>query len=106
MTALPRDIDEIRKAWSEANLAPLWENKRAHRPAPQPDAAYLWSWEKIRPLIGAAIEVASPEAVERRVLQLIPPLAREQQEQQTSKTLAANLQICCRARKHARIATP
>src|SRR5262245_60539861 len=93
MTALPHDINDIRTAWSEANLAPLWQNKRAHRPAAAPDAAYLWSWEKIRPLIGAAIAVASPEAVERRVLQLIPPLAREQEEQQTSKTLAANLQI-------------
>jgi gentisate 1,2-dioxygenase len=93
MTALPPDVNEIRKAWSEANLAPLWENKRAHRPASQPDAAYLWSWEKIRPLIAAAIDVTSPQAVERRVLQLIPPLAREQEEQQTSKTLAANLQI-------------
>ena len=87
------DSSEIRKAWSAANLAPLWENKRAHRPAPGPDAAYLWSWEKIRPLIAAAIEVTSPEAVERRVLQLVPPLAREQEEQQTSRTLAANVQI-------------
>ena len=87
------DTSEIRKAWSAANLAPLWENKRAHRPASAPDAGYLWPWEKIRPLIAAAIEVTSPEAVERRVLQLVPPLAREQEEQQTSRTLAANIQI-------------
>src|SRR6266571_1810227 len=94
MSATARsDISEIRKAWKEANLAPLWENARAHRPAPLPEAAYLWSWDKIRPLISAAIDVASPEAVERRVLQLVPPFAREQDEQQTSKTLAANIQI-------------
>jgi gentisate 1,2-dioxygenase len=91
--AASRDIDEVRKAWKAANLAPLWENARAHRPAPPPDAAHLWSWDKIRPLLAAAIEVASTEAVERRVLQLVPPIPRHQDEQQTSRTLAANIQI-------------
>jgi len=94
MSAVARsDISEIRKAWKQANLAPLWENARAHRPAPLPQAAYLWSWEKIRPLVSAAIDVASPEAVERRVLQLVPPIAEHQDEQQTSRTLSANIQI-------------
>jgi gentisate 1,2-dioxygenase len=93
MSAAQRSIDDVRKAWKEANLAPLWENPKAHRPTPPPDAAYLWSWDKIRPLITAAIEVASPEAVERRVLQLVPPIAQQRDEQQTSHTLAANIQI-------------
>ena len=94
MSAVARsDISEIRRAWKEANLAPLWENVRAHRPAPLPEAAYLWSWDKIRPLISAAIDVASPEVVERRVLQLVPPTANHQDEQQTSRTLSANIQI-------------
>jgi gentisate 1,2-dioxygenase len=94
MSAVARsDISEIRKAWKQANLAPLWENARAHRPAPLPQAAYLWSWEKIRPLVSAAIDVASPESVERRVLQLVPPIAEHQDEQQTSRTLSANIQI-------------
>ena len=93
MSAAPREISDVRKAWKEANLAPLWENAKAHRPAPPPDAGYLWSWDKIRPLITAAIEVASPEAVERRVLQLVPPIPKCQDEQQTSRTLAANIQI-------------
>jgi gentisate 1,2-dioxygenase len=86
-------IDNLRKAWKEANMAPLWENKLAHRPAPPPEAACLWSWEKIRPLIAGAIDVASPEAIERRVLQLIPPHRITQEGQQTSRTLAANIQI-------------
>ena len=93
MSAAPREISDVRKAWKEANLAPLWENAKAHRPAPPPAAGYLWSWDKIRPLITAAIEVASPEAVERRVLQLVPPIPKCQDEQQTSRTLAANIQI-------------
>src|SRR5258708_5720345 len=94
MSAAARpDISEVRKAWKEANLAPLWENAKAHRPAPPPDAVYLWSWAKIRPLISAAIAVASPDVVERRVLQLVPPIAEHQGEQQTSRTLSANIQI-------------
>src|SRR5260221_5121651 len=94
MSAAARpDISEVRKAWKEANLAPLWENAKAHRPAPPPDAVYLWSWAKIRPLISAAIAVASPDVVERRVLQLVPPIAEHQGEQQTSRPLSANIQI-------------
>ena len=93
MSVAPRSIDDVRKAWKEANLAPLWENPKAHRPAPPPDAGYLWSWDRIRPLITAAIEVASPDAVERRVLQLVPPTAQHRDEQQTSHTLATNIQI-------------
>src|SRR5262245_25867954 len=87
------EIDALRKAWKEANLAPLWEHKFAHRPAPPPEPNYLWSWEKIRPLIAGAIKVASPEAVERRVLQLAPPHRIAEDGQQTSKTLATNIQI-------------
>ena len=44
-------------------------------------------------MIAGAIKVASPEAVERRVLQLVPPHRIEEEGQQTSKTLAANIQI-------------
>jgi gentisate 1,2-dioxygenase len=87
------DIDTLRKAWKDANMAPLWENKFAHRPPPPPEATHLWSWEKIRPLITGAITVASPEAIERRVLQLVPPQRIEEEAQQTSKTLSANIQI-------------
>ena len=31
MSAAPREISDVRKAWKEANLAPLWENAKAHR---------------------------------------------------------------------------
>src|SRR5215831_5600132 len=97
------DIDTLRKAWKDANMAPLWENKFAHRPPQPPEAAYLWSWEKIRPLIDGAISVASPQAIERRVLQLVPPQRIEDDAQQTSKTISANIQILLpgeRARPH------
>src|SRR5262249_60700126 len=87
------DVAALRKDWGEANMAPLWENKFAHRPPQPPEATYLWSWEKIRPLIDGAISVASPQAIERRVLQLVPPQRIEEDAQQTSKTISANIQI-------------
>src|SRR4051794_27060502 len=87
------DIDTLRKAWKDANMAPLWENKFAHRPPAPPEATYLWSWEKTRPLISGAIAGASPEAIERRVRQLVPPQRIEEDAQQPSKTIPANTQI-------------
>ena len=74
-------------------MAPLWENKFAHRPPPKPEPSYLWSWENIRPLISGAIKVASPEAIERRVLQLIPPGNDDYEWRQTTKTICTNLQV-------------
>lgn len=87
------EIDDLRTAWKNAAMAPLWENKFAHRPPPKPEASYLWSWEHIRPLISGAIKVASPEAIERRVLQLIPPGNDEYEWRQTTKTICTNLQV-------------
>ena len=87
------EIDELRKAWKSAAMAPLWENKFAHRPPPKPEPSYLWSWEHIRPLISGAIKVASPEAIERRVLQLIPPGNDDYEWRQTTKTICTNLQV-------------
>jgi gentisate 1,2-dioxygenase len=87
------DINSLRKAWKDANIAPLWENKFAHRPPPPPETAHLWSWENIRPLLAGAIKVASPEAIERRVMQLVPPQRMGDESQQTSRTLSANIQI-------------
>src|SRR5262252_1886637 len=92
MSATAGDIESLRKAWKEANLAPLWESKFAHRPPPAPEKTYLWSWEKSRPLIAGAIDVASPEAIARRMLRLRPPHPIVHEHHQTSKTLAANIQ--------------
>jgi gentisate 1,2-dioxygenase len=92
-TATPQEIDALRQAWKDAAMAPLWENKFAHRPPKGPEPSYLWSWEKIRPLIAGAIKVASPEAIERRVLQLIPPGDDDFEWRQTTRTICTNLQI-------------
>jgi gentisate 1,2-dioxygenase len=67
-----RRIDDVRKAWKDANVTPLWETT-AHRPAGDAPKAYLWSWRTMRPLLDDAIQFASMEDAERRVLALTNP---------------------------------
>lgn len=57
--ATTAEIDDLRRAWKDAAMAPLWENKFAHRPPPGPEASYLWSWEKID---GIAFMTAAAQA--------------------------------------------
>jgi gentisate 1,2-dioxygenase len=65
-------LDEIRQAWRDANVTPLWETT-AHRPADSAPRAYHWKWQVLRPLIDQAIEVTTMENAERRVLALTNP---------------------------------
>ncbi len=65
-----RSYDEIRAAWRDANLHPLWENAAAHRVRDGGPAPTHWQWKKIRPLVDDAMKVATPAAIERRVLTL------------------------------------
>ena len=65
-------LDQIRQAWREANVTPLWETT-AHKPSGDPPRAYHWKWQVLRPLIDKAIEVTSLETAERRVLALTNP---------------------------------
>jgi gentisate 1,2-dioxygenase len=66
------NLDEIRRAWREANVTPLWETT-AHRPTDNTPRAYHWKWQVLRPLIDRAIEVTDTESAERRVLALTNP---------------------------------
>ena len=68
--------DEQRRAWATGHVAPLWENRAAHRREDDgPEPAHIWRWSQMEPLIEAAIGVRSMAAVERRVLSLISPHA-------------------------------
>ena len=70
MFAGDRSYAEIRKAWQAAKLHPLWESVVAHKLRDGGPAPNHWQWKRIRPLIDDAMKVASPAAVERRVLTL------------------------------------
>ena len=67
----------VRQAWASHNVAPLWENRAAHRKEDgEGEQAHIWRWRDMQPLIEAAIGVQSLEAVERRVLSLVSPHAQ------------------------------
>jgi gentisate 1,2-dioxygenase len=94
-----RSYEDIRKAWQAANLQPLWENTAAHRMREGGPAPDHWQWKHIRPLVEDALNVASPAAIERRVLSLVDPKG----DGGTTTNLSAALQILKpgeRARPH------
>lgn len=69
LTANP---DELRQAWQDANMRPLWETQ-AHGGATKRERAYRWSWTQVHPLIVAATNLRSMEITERRVLMMVNP---------------------------------
>jgi len=67
---------EDRSAWSEASVRPLWEIEQAHTVAEREPHGTLWPWRTMGPLTRRALDLASPEVAERRVLSFIAPDAR------------------------------
>lgn len=86
-------IQNLRRAWTAAHLVPLWESPTAHKPPEPPAAAHLWAWRTIRPLLDGAIELATPAAVERRVLSLVNPASKSAEDEATVQNLSAAIQI-------------
>ncbi|MGE0627459.1 MAG: cupin domain-containing protein [Hyphomicrobiaceae bacterium] len=64
----------VARKWSAAHVAPLWENRAAHRADDDgPERAHIWRWSDMQAVIDAAIGVKSMAAIERRVLSLVSP---------------------------------
>jgi gentisate 1,2-dioxygenase len=98
-------LDALRQAWRAAHLVPLWESPTAHQRDEAGPRAHRWAWQEVRPLIGAAIEIRSPQAVERRVLSLVNPRSTGPADEATVTNIAAALQIlmpgeAARAHRH------
>src|SRR5271157_4935699 len=83
---------DIARAWAQAHVRPLWEIPMAHTQRTVPPQAHLWEWRTLEPLVLEALNVTSPDAVERRVLSLIDPGAAAG-EFQTTTNINAALQI-------------
>ena len=95
-----RSYEDIRAAWHAANLRPLWENAGAHKVRDGGPAPVHWQWKAIRPLVDDAMKVATPAAIERRVLTLTD---RADDSGATTTNLTTALQILLpgeRARPH------
>jgi len=87
-----KSYEEVRKAWEQANLRPLWESVLAHKVREGGPKPHLWPWRVLRPLVDDAMRVTSPTAVERRVLTLTDPEAAGGAGS-TTTNLATGLQI-------------
>jgi gentisate 1,2-dioxygenase len=84
------DMDKMRRAWSDANVVPLWETS-VHRAERSALTGRIWRWRELRPLIEAAVAVTDTAQAERRVLALADPHSTA--GRRTVTNLNANLQI-------------
>jgi gentisate 1,2-dioxygenase len=67
--------EDMRTAWREAHVRPLWENPIAHKARAGGPPAHIWRWSALEPLVASAMTMTSMAAIERRVLTLVDPAA-------------------------------
>ena len=90
---IPEIQADIRAAWARAHVTPLWEDAAAHSGAKTTPQGHLWAWSDLEPLVNQALDLASTELIERRVLTLRNPRPRYEGERGTVGNLTAALQI-------------
>lgn len=84
--------EDIRQLWHHAKLAPLWESQNAHKDQDRDVPAHIWRWAEVRPLIEHAFHETSPEAVQRRVLQMLSPCSVSLDDEYTVGNILAAYQ--------------
>lgn len=84
--------EQVLQDWHAARLAPLWNSPNAHKPPSAPVPAYQWRWQEMRPLIERAFAETSPQAVQRRVLQMLSPAAQSLADEHTCGNVLAAYQ--------------
>jgi gentisate 1,2-dioxygenase len=86
-------LTDLRRAWEEAKVSPLWENALVHNAGSPRDHANLWPWHTMKPLVDEVIKLKGMDVVERRVLSLVDPHPRFEAGPSTVVNLTAGLQI-------------
>jgi gentisate 1,2-dioxygenase len=87
------DVNDLRRAWREANVSPLWESVLAHGGKRPVERAHHWPWKAMKPLIDDALALKGMDVIERRVLSLINPDPRLPAGSSTVTNLNGGLQI-------------
>jgi gentisate 1,2-dioxygenase len=87
------DYEQAKSGWAAAGLAPLWDSAVSHKPNNAAAQLLAWRWADLEPHIANAINLVSPEHVERRVLLFADPALSAPGRAQTSRMLNAGLQI-------------
>jgi gentisate 1,2-dioxygenase len=93
MSSGSSEYEDAKRAWSAANVSPLWESAVAFKERAAAPKALFWRWSEMRPLIDRAIALVSPKDVERRVLLLSDPELSAGRRATTTRGLNAGLQI-------------
>lgn len=105
MSADGVDYAQAKAEWSAAGLAPLWESAVSHKPNATAPRLLAWRWSDLQPHISRAVNLTSPQDVERRVLLFCDPELSAPGRAQTTRMLNAGLQIlmpgeAARAHRH------
>lgn len=87
------DVTDLRRAWREANVSPLWESMLAHGGTRPTERAHHWPWRTMKPLIDDALNLKGMDVIERRVLSLVNPDPRLAAGSSTVTNLNGGLQI-------------
>ncbi len=83
----------LREAMAGAHMVPLWESPTAHKKEVQREGAHNWPWRVTRPIMVDVAGVRSPQVVERRVLSLVNPRSNSAEDEATTGTISATLQM-------------
>ncbi len=86
---LPADMQ---RAWEAQGIVPLWQMDPAMLAGGPSEAARIWRWSDLLPVIEQATYIVDPTVVERRVLQLPNPKARIPAYYATSGLINATVQ--------------
>lgn len=93
----------LREAWRKNFMTPLWESPTAHKLDVERERAQHWAWKDVEPILRETAKIASPQAVERRVLSLVKRTAKDLSDESTCGQVNACYQTLLpgeRARPH------
>ena len=93
------DYEQAKSGWAAAGLAPLWDSAVSHKPNNAAAQLLAWRWADLEPHIANAINLVSPEHVERRVLLFADPALSAPGRAQTSRMLNAAVPPCSSSRR-------
>ena len=61
----------LRAKWDAFGMVPLWESANGAFASGPTESSRQWRWSEMFPIMSETVRVASPQIVERRVMQLV-----------------------------------
>ena len=82
----------LRAKWQAFDMFPLWESRNGALRSGPTESSRQWRWSEMFPIMTETVQVASPNIVERRVMQLVGEAGRASGTDATSGLMNATLQ--------------